>query len=171
MTAAVAACLPGPATAPSPTDPPESVTTTTISDTVTTIGAAEGVGLFADCMAERGLDIGPVPLDAQGRPRLDLALRGIDLSSREVTDALGRCSGHLVTGALGLEGSPVIRQEMLGLLAGFSQCVRDRGVPGFPDPVPGFHGIGFPYPVEEIPYEDPDLGAAVGVCRSRMSGE
>lgn len=166
----VTACRAAPP-APSPTDPPGSVTTTTLPETVTTIGAAEGVVLFRDCLHDRGVDIEAVPLDAQGRPRLDLALRGVNLDQRVVVDALNRCATHLVTGALSLEDSPVIREEVTRRLFEFSECVRSRGVPGFPDPVPGFHGVGFPYPVEAIPYEDADLGDAIETCRRRMAGD
>ena len=156
--------------APSPTDPSGSVTTTTLPATVTTIGAAEGVVRFRDCLSDRGVDIEPITLDAQGRPRLDLALGKVDLTQRTVVDALSRCAGHLITGALSLEGSPLIREEMTRSLADFSDCVRSRGVPMFPDPVLGFHGVGFPFPVEEIPYDDPDLGDAVEACRHRITG-
>lgn len=156
------------AIAPSPTDPPGSASTTTFPETVTTVGAAEGVGRFRDCLRDRGIDLEPVSLDAQGRPRLDLAMRGVDLSERVVIDALGRCATHLITGALSLEGSPLIREELVSRLVGFADCVRSRGVPGFPDPIPGFYGVGFAFPVEEIPYDDPDLANAVEACRDRM---
>jgi hypothetical protein len=166
----VTACQ-APHASPSPTDPLGSATTTTLPETVTTVSAHEGAVRFGDCLGESGVVIGPVPLDAQGRPRLDLALRDVDLSSRPVVDALDQCAAHLITGALSLEGSPAMREEVASRLAVFSECVRARGVPLFPDPVFGFHGVGFPFPVEEIPYDDPDLVDAIETCRHRTTGD
>jgi hypothetical protein len=164
--ACLVACSDVPLT-PSPTDPPDRATTTTLPSTVTTVGAAEGAEQFAACMDDRGVDIGAVPIDAQGRPRLDLAMAGIPLDSVVVVDALDDCSEHLVTGALAMEDSPV-RDAVVSSLTAFAQCMRTRGVPDFPDPVAGFHGVGFPFPVDEIPYEDPDLIAAIESCRERL---
>jgi hypothetical protein len=44
----------------------------------------------------------------------------------------------------------------------------DLGVEDFPDPVPGFIGIGSPYPVAEIPYSDPGFASAVSACRAAL---
>jgi hypothetical protein len=46
--------------------------------------------------------------------------------------------------------------------------MRDLGVEDFPDPVPGFIGIGSPFPVAEIPYSDPGFADAVAVCREAL---
>lgn len=153
--------------APSPTDPPRQVSTTTIPDTVTTVGAEEGAEAFRDCMADRGVAIRPVPLDAQGRPRLDLAMRGVDMESSATRTALDACAGHLVAGPLFMGETPV-RERVVATLVAFASCMRERGVPDFPEPVAGFHGVGFPFPPEEVPYEDPDLVTAVAECRERI---
>lgn len=166
---ALVACEAAPLT-PSPTEPPREVTTTTISETVTTVGAVEGAELFRECMSDRGVDIGSIPIDAQGRPRLDIAMRGVDLASSETVAALDACSMHLVTGAL-VMGDTAVREAVVARLGEFADCMRDRGVADFPDPVAGFHGIGFPFPVNEIPFEDPDLATAVEACRVRIFGD
>jgi hypothetical protein len=44
----------------------------------------------------------------------------------------------------------------------------EHGVEDFPDPVPGFIGIGSPFPVAEIPYSDPAFAAAVTACRQAL---
>ncbi len=155
---------------PSPTEPPREVTTTTLSQTVTTVGAVEGAELFRECMSDRGVDIGSIPIDAQGRPRLDIAMRGVDMGSSETVDALDACSMHLVTGALAM-GDSAVREAVIGALAAFAECMRHRGVPDFPDPVAGFHGVGFPFPVNEVPFEDPDLADAIAACRERILPE
>ncbi|HEX6945826.1 MAG TPA: hypothetical protein VF246_00520 [Acidimicrobiia bacterium] len=152
---------------PSPTDPPRQVTTTTLPDTVTTIGAVEGAEAFRQCMLDHGVDVGEIGLDAQGRPRLDLAMRDVPMDSSETVSALDACSDHLVAGPLFLGESPV-REEVMEKLVEFSECMRTRGVPGFPEPVAGFHGVGYPFPPDEIPYEDPDLVTAIASCRRRI---
>lgn len=163
------ACDAAPLT-PSPTEPPREATTTTVPETVTTVGAAEGAQLFGECMSARGIELGSVPIDAQGRPRLDIAMREVDLTETSTVDALDECSMHLVTGALAM-GDSVVREAVMSRLGQFSECMRERGVPDFPDPVAGFHGIGFPFPVNEVPFEDPDLADAVEACRVRLIPE
>lgn len=141
--------------------------TTTLPETATTVGAVEGAEMFRGCMAAQGVDIGVIPLDAQGRPRLDLAMREVAMGSSATVAALDRCSGLLVTGALFMDDTPV-RPEVVAKLTEFSACMRSRGVPDFPEPVAGFHGVGFPFPPGEIPYEDPDLVTAIAECRGRI---
>ena len=155
---------------PSPTDPPRLVTTTTVPETVTTIGAAEGAQAFRDCMAGQGVGIGTISFDAQGRPRLDLAMRDVPMDAPETVAALDACSEHLVAGPLFMNESPV-RPEVVEKLVEFAACMRARGVPDFPEPVAGFHGVGFPFPPEEVPYEDPDLVTAIAECRERILPE
>ncbi|MFO7299490.1 MAG: hypothetical protein DIU67_004790 [Actinomycetes bacterium] len=152
---------------PSPTDPPRHVTTTTLPETVTTVGSEEGATAFRECMVSHGVQMGEITFDGQGRPRLDLAMRDVTMGSPDVAAALDACSEHLVAGPLFLGDSPV-REEVARKLADFTACMRSRGVPNFPDPVAGFHGVGYPYPPDEIPYDDPDLVAAIAVCRQRV---
>jgi len=38
-------------------------------------------------------------------------------------------------------------------------------VEDFPDPVPGFDGVGSPFPNSRIPWTDPDLPDAMAACR------
>ncbi|HLV90010.1 MAG: hypothetical protein J5I28_01540 [Acidimicrobiales bacterium] len=152
---------------PSPTDPPRLVTTTTLPETVTTIGPVEGADAFRQCMVDRGIQVGEITLDAQGRPRLDLAMRDVPMDHPDTVMALDACSEHLVAGPLFLGESPV-RDEVMAKLVEFAACMRSRGVPDFPEPVAGFHGVGYPFPPDEIPYEDPDLVVAIAVCRKRI---
>lgn len=125
--------------------------------------------MFRACLAGRGIDIEPIPLDAQGRPRLELVMRDIDFSDPDSVSALSVCSSHLGTGALESTQTPILQSAVVDLLVEFSDCVRSRGVPEFPDPIPGYHGIGGPYPLAEIPYADPDLPDAVDACMSRLA--
>jgi hypothetical protein len=156
---------------PSPTDPPAVESTTSAPlNTVTTISPEEGAGRFRDCLGDEGIDIEPIPFDAQGRPRLDLVLRNVDFTLLGNAAVLDSCSLHLITGALDLTGSPLISDKVISQLTDFGECMRDRGVPGFPQTVRGFNGVGSPFPVDEIPYDDPDLATAAEVCRQRLAG-
>ncbi|MCZ6504585.1 MAG: hypothetical protein O6834_01200 [Actinobacteria bacterium] len=147
------------------TVPPTTIPVTTTS-TVATLEATE---MFRDCLVANGIDIEPIPLDAQGRPRLELVMRDIDFSDADSVSALSVCSSHLGTGALELTQNPILQSAVVDLLEEFSDCVRSRGVSEFPDPIPEYRGIGGPYPLAEIPYADPDLSDAVNACMSRLA--
>lgn len=145
-------------------------TTTTVAPTTAPpIPADVAIAEFSDCLADHGLSSEPIPVDGMGRPRLDWFLAGLDLTDSSTVSALTACASHLGTGALELSDEPEIREAVLTSLHEFSECVRARGVPDFPDPIPGFNGLGAPYPVAEIPYADPDLDEAVADCRENLS--
>ena len=152
----------------SPTDP-TTPSTTTPSTTTTTVISSQAVEAFHQCLGDNGMDIEPIPFDAQGRARLDLVMVGIDFTDPDSSTVVASCSEVLSTGALDVTSSPLIEAGVVRLLSEFSVCVRSHGVPDFPDPVPGFTGIGGPYPVAEIPYSDQDLEAAVVECQSRLA--
>jgi hypothetical protein len=165
----VAGCLPQ-LSGPSPTDPADIETTTTLTGvTATTITAAEGAERFRECLGDHGISVEPIPMDGVGRPRLDLVLRGVDFTVPDVAETLDTCAVHLITGALDLTDSPLISSGVLARLTEFGDCVRARGVPDFPAMVGGFYGIGPPFPIEDIPYDDPDLPAAVEGCRQALA--
>lgn len=156
------ACTPG---GLRPSDTLAPVTTTTTSTTTTTLGTEDAVERFRVCLAAEGVDAGPIPLDATGRPRLGLI--EADLTDPEVVGAVATCSAHLGSGALDLSEDEELSRLVLAALTEFSECIRRLGVEGFPDPVPGFSGVGSPFPAADIPYADPQLPAAVRVCTSR----
>lgn len=163
----VTACSPRMET--SPTVPPPT-TTTLPGDTTTTITATMGISRFRNCMAAEGVDVPSIPLDGVGRPRLELALADINFAVPANAEALEACAVHLTSGALGLDDSPAISKGVNRMLAEFSECVRDSGVELFPDPVPDFTGVGPPFPIAAIPFNDPGLPAAIDRCRVRLGG-
>jgi hypothetical protein len=164
--ALAAACTSG-GDGPSATDPP--ATTTTVPPTTTiTVLSDVAVEEFRACLAEKGIEIEEIPLDAAGHPRLDMVMVTLDFSDPATAEAVSTCSELLETGALDLGGDEVLREQVLEQLQGFSRCMVDLGVEDFPDPVPGFIGIGSPFPVAEIPYSDPGFAAAVAICRESL---
>jgi hypothetical protein len=107
-------------------------------------------------------------MDATGHPRLDLVMVTLDFSNPEVSEAVSSCSELLENGALDIGQDDVLREQILEQLQEFSRCMVDLGVEDFPDPVPGFIGIGSPYPIAEIPYSDPGFASAVTACRAAL---
>ncbi|HLF42044.1 MAG TPA: hypothetical protein VJA46_00795 [Acidimicrobiia bacterium] len=168
MVVVVAACTPG-LDGPSGTD---SLTTSTTAPTTTSTTTVTGVAIeaFRGCLGEHGVVIEEVPLDATGRPRLDLVIMTVDFGDPAVAEALAVCSASLNTGALDLGAEDQLRREINEQLSDFSQCMRANGVEDFPDPVPGFAGVGAPFAVAEIPYGDPELAAAAEACRASVLG-
>lgn len=156
------------ADAPSPTDPLSVTTTTTIPTTTTTVTLEEGLANYRSCLSELGVDIGEIELDGLGRPRLARGMSGLDFGDREVLEALDSCGQELSTGALDLAADPVLRDLVQSSLEELAECLRRQGVDGYPDPRTGFNGLGAPYPVDEIPWTDPDLANAVTVCSSQL---
>jgi len=164
----VAACTPD-LGGPSGTDSlPTSTTAPTTTTTTTPTGAA--VEEFRTCLGEHGVVIEEVPFDATGRPRLDLVAMTVDFGDPAVAEALAVCSASLNTGALDLGAEDQLRREINQELSDFSRCMRANGVADFPDPVPGFTGVGAPFSVAEIPYGDPELAAAAEACRALVLG-
>ncbi|MDP9493610.1 MAG: hypothetical protein M3P87_00075 [Actinomycetota bacterium] len=154
---------------PSVTDSlPTSTIAPTTTSTTTVTGAA--VEEFKSCLGDHGVVIEEVPFDATGRPRLDLVVMTIDFGDPAVAEALAVCSTSLNTGALDLGAEDELRREINQELSAFSQCMRANGVLDFPDPVPGFAGVGAPFSVAEIPYGDPELAAAAESCRASVLG-
>lgn len=162
----MAACTQGVEGPSGTADPPPS--TTTAPTTTTTLIADVALDTFRTCLAERGVVIEEIPLDATGHPRLDLVMATLDLSDPATAEAVSACSEHLETGALEIGDDDLLRQLVIARLEQFSQCMVDMGVEDFPDPVPGFVGVGSPFPVAEIPYGDPGFAEAVRVCRQDL---
>lgn len=127
--------------------------------------------MFHDCLADRGIGLEAIPFDSQGRPRLELVMAGVDFGDPAAVDALTECSDLLANGALDLSVWPQLQAQVQQTLEMFSECVRSHGVLTFPDPVRPFLGVGGPFPLEQIPFDDPDLESAVDICGSRVLEE
>jgi hypothetical protein len=143
-------------------------TTSTASSTTTTLVPDVAVESFRSCLGDNGIEIEEVPLDATGHPRLDLVMATLDFGDPATAEAVSVCSEHLEAGALDVGGDDQLRQIILEQLHSFSRCMVDLGVEDFPEPLPGFVGVGSPFPLAEIPYADPGFANAATVCRARL---
>lgn len=168
LAVALGACA-GETRAPSPTETVPQTTTTVPATTTTTLSVEAATAEFRSCLIDRGVSIGDVPFDSQGRPRLELALVGVDFVDPAAVEALSDCSDMLTGGALDLSIWPQLQEQVQLALETFSDCVRTHGVVAFPEPVDPFVGVGGPYPLDEIPFDDPDLEAAVATCSARVA--
>jgi len=90
---------------------------------------------FAQCMRENGVTEFPDP-DASGRLTVDGVINGssIDPDAPAWTQAIGACKDLQPPGFTG-GGERSAGQQSAALR--FAQCIRENGVPDFPDPVSG----------------------------------
>jgi hypothetical protein len=88
---------------------------------------------FAECMRANGVSAFPDP-DASGELTIDGIANGssVDTSSAPFEQALSACEDLEPPGFTGHKRSP--EQQKVALK--FAQCIRDNGVPDFPDPTP-----------------------------------
>lgn len=88
---------------------------------------------FAECMRTNGVSGFPDP-NASGQLTIDAVANGssIDTNSATFKQAMSACKRLQPPG---FTGGKVTPSQRTGRLA-FAQCVRDHGVPDFPDPTP-----------------------------------
>lgn len=88
---------------------------------------------FAECMRANGVSRFPDP-SASGSLTIDQVANGssLDTSSPSWQHAIGACKGLEPAGFTGAKRSA--QQQQAGLE--FAKCIRDNGVPDFPDPTP-----------------------------------
>jgi hypothetical protein len=82
---------------------------------------------FAECVRARGVPHFPDP-DASGNFNF-----GVDVSAAVFTNAVNACKSLQPPGSLSGKRSPLQQSAALR----FAQCVREKGVKDFPDPVNG----------------------------------
>ena len=88
---------------------------------------------FAECMRSNGVSGFPDP-NASGQLTIDAVANGssIDTNSTTFKQAMSACKNLEPPGFTGPKVTPQLRSARLA----FAQCVRDHGVPDFPDPTP-----------------------------------
>ena len=126
---------------------------------------------FAECMRDNGVSAFPDP-DASGELTIDGIANGssVDPSAPAWKRAIGACKDLEPPGFMGRKRSA---QEQEAALK-FAQCIRDNGVPDFPDPTPNGPLID----TSRIPSAGgrgarsiPGFQAAADKCRAIYSGE
>ena len=115
-------------TAATPTAPAE---TGVGSGGDTTAANHEQAVKFAECMRNNGVSAFPDP-DASGAFTIDEIANGssVDTSSAAFEQAMNACKDLQPAGFTGHKRSPQEQENVLK----FAQCMRDNGVPDFPDP-------------------------------------
>jgi len=88
---------------------------------------------FAECMRANGVSAFPDP-NASGELTIDAVANGssLDTSSAAFKQAMSACKDLEPPGFTGGKVTPQQRTARLK----FAQCMRDNGVPDFPDPTP-----------------------------------
>jgi hypothetical protein len=120
---------------------------------------------FAECMRANGVSGFPDP-SASGALTIDGVVNGssLDPSSAAWKQAIGACKDLEPPGFTGAKVTPQLRSARLK----FAQCVRDNGVPDFPDPTPNGPIIDtnrIPSLAGKDPRSDPGLQTAMQRCR------
>ena len=126
---------------------------------------------FAQCMRANGVPAFPDP-DASGQLTIDGVANGssVDTSSPAFTQAISACKDLEPAGFMGHQRSP--EQQKVALK--FAQCMRDNGVPDFPDPTPNGPLIDttrIPSIGEKDPHSIPGLQAAMAKCGAIYGGQ
>jgi hypothetical protein len=96
-------------------------------------GNARQAVRFAECMRTNGVSDFPDP-GASGKFTIDGVVNGssLDLSAPAFKRAMSACKHLEPAGFTGSKRSPLEQQAALK----FAKCMRENGVPGFPDPNP-----------------------------------
>ena len=120
---------------------------------------------FAECMRANGVSAFPDP-SALGAFTIDQAVNGssLDPNSAALKQAIGACKNLEPPGFTGGKVTPSQRTARLK----FAQCMRDNGVPDFPDPTssgPLIDTNRIPSLAGKDPRSDPALNAAMRRCR------
>ena len=87
---------------------------------------------FSECMRDHGISDFPDP-DASGQLTIDaVSNSSVDINTAAFSQAIAACKGLEPAGFTGQKRDA---QQQVAALE-FAQCVRDNGVPDFPDPGP-----------------------------------
>ncbi|PZF80330.1 hypothetical protein [Jiangella anatolica] len=137
------------ATAQTETDAPSVALTAGPDDEPST---EPGPLAFTQCMRDNGIDMAD-PDPTTGRPQVG---EGVDPDSPAYQDAMEACADLLGEGAALSEPDPA----ELDQYQAFAECMRDNGLPEFPDPQPGGQGL-----FDGIDRTNPGFQAALEACQ------
>lgn len=137
--------------------------------TTSRIAADEAVLEMTQCMRDKGLEVPDIGITADGQ--LDLRPEDfdtIDVDSDEFQEAFTSCIAIFqLSGGFDVALDPELEALFQDQLQDFSQCMRDNGVPDFPDPQTG---TGTPYPLTAFAdFNDSTFQDALEDCRETVS--
>lgn len=112
---------------------------------------------YASCMRDHGIEMG----DPDPKTGLPTVGDSVDPQSAAFKDAHDAC-GHLLPG--GFRGEP--KETDADAYLEFAQCMRENGMPDFPDPQPGSGQGMFP----GVDRNDPAFAEAAKACQDILSG-
>ena len=126
---------------------------------------------FSQCMRANGVSKFPDP-DASGALTIDGVVNGSSLDPNSATfqQALSACRDLEPPGFMGHTRSAQQQDAALK----FAQCMRDNGVPDFPDPTangPLIDTSRIPSMAGKSPRSDPGFSAANNKCSALYSGQ
>jgi hypothetical protein len=129
-----------------------------------TATAHEKTVKFAECMRNNGVSAFPDP-PASGALTIDEIANGssLDTNSAAFTQAISACRELEPPGFMGQKATPKQADARLK----FAECMRDNGVPDFPDPTPNGPLIDttrIPSLEGKDPRTDPAFNAATQKC-------
>lgn len=131
---------------------------------------------FSQCMRDHGLPEFPDPtVDGEGNVQIfrrgaDGAPPDIDPQSETFQDALEACRELLPALPFNDENQAELQDQLLEL----AQCMRDNGVPEFPDPDFSGGGLGSGGPggiFQQLDPDDPRIRDALEHCQSKVFGD
>lgn len=116
---------------------------------------------FAECMREHGIDLPDPRPDGNGGFDWGVGAAGIELDDPAFREALAACRDELPGGGREFLDDPQVQAQ----LREFAQCMRDNGMPDFPDPDPegGFGGA-----FAEMDRDSPGFQQAMAACRDKL---
>jgi hypothetical protein len=114
--------------------------------------------VYAQCMRDHGVDMSD-PDPATGLPQFGDA---VDTSSAAVQSALEACQDLMPAGIRGESGN-----DDLDAYLAFSACMRENGLPDFPDPQPGAEGM---FPDAGIDRNNATFLQATEACQDLLGG-
>jgi hypothetical protein len=127
-------------------------------------GSEQAMLEFAQCMRDNGVPTFPDPV-AQPDGSFSFP-RPQNVPSGAMDKAMQSCRAELEATGLRIPGTDTQDPEVEDAILDFSRCMRENGVPEFPDPKPGagFHGL-----FEGIDQDSPRVQQAIESCQSILS--
>ncbi len=129
------------------------------ADTKTETSVKPDAQTFTVCMRDNGVDL-PDPNPDTGLPEFDPELVGTE----EFEQAMEACQDLMPAGVR----EPADPGE-LDQYQAFAECMRDNGLPDFPDPQPG--GEGGLFPNSGVDRSSPEFQQATEACGHLLTGE